>query len=75
MWACLGVAVECGSAFCRCGMVGGLSDPEVHVCGKGVCMDWEGVCVLLVWSGCRSVCVVQSAPEGLQSFLCLWCGN
>ena len=42
MWACLiGVGVECGSAFCTCGVVGGLS--EVYVCGMGVVWIGMGV--------------------------------
>ena len=49
-WVCLDVGVECGSAFCGCGMVGGLL--EVHVCGRNVCMDWDGswACVCC-WCG------------------------
>ena len=46
MWAGLGVEMECGSAFCRCGMVGGLSE---------VCVGW-----VFVWIGMEvgHVCAV-----------------
>ena len=46
MWAGLGVDMECGSAFCRCGVVGEML--EVYV-------EW-----VFVWSGMEvgHVCAV-----------------